>query len=124
MKMQEDDTDPRARARFRMTARSHVPSAAPELRWTSYAYAFNLRSAVARPSDMQLTFVPPELEAVLSDLNPWWTAPHAVRPQPPAFRRRQTRALLDRLRRPTPLIQVIRGPRQVGKTTAILQMVA
>jgi len=55
------------------------------------------------PTDPQLTFVPPELETVLSDLNPWWTSPHSVRPQP--------------------LIQVIRGPRQVGKTTAILQMV-
>jgi predicted AAA+ superfamily ATPase len=78
---------------------------------------------VARDPPTQLTFVPPELQAVLSDLNPWWTPPHAVRPQPPAFRRRQTRALLERIRYPSPLIQVIRGPRQVGKTTAILQMV-
>ncbi len=65
--------------------------------------------------------MPPELEAVLADLNPWWRPPHAVRPAPPAFRRRQTRSVLDRLRR-GPLIQVLRGPRQVGKTTAILQI--
>ncbi len=75
------------------------------------------------PSE-QLSFLPPELEAVLGGLNPWWRAPHQVRPSPPSFRRRQTRALLERLRRPSPLIQVIRGPRQVGKTTAILQIAA
>ncbi len=67
--------------------------------------------------------LPLELPAVLQDLNPWWTAPHVVRPQPPAFRRRQVRALVERLKKPSPLIQIVRGPRQVGKTTAILQIV-
>ncbi len=46
-----------------------------------------------------------------------------MRPAVPSFRRPQTRLLEDRLRRPRPLIQVIRGPRQVGKTTAVLQLV-
>lgn len=72
----------------------------------------------------QLSFVPPELAAVLAGLNPWWRPPHEVRPAIPAFRRRQTRAVLDRLRRPSALIQVLRGPRQVGKTTALLQLVS
>jgi predicted AAA+ superfamily ATPase len=81
-------------------------------------------SIVPRPPARQLAFLPPELEAVLGGLNPWWQPPHEVRPAPPAFRRRQTRALLERLRHRTPLIQVIRGPRQVGKTTAILQIAA
>jgi uncharacterized protein len=77
-----------------------------------------------RQPPSQLSFVPPELQAVLAGLNPWWRPPHEVRPAPPAFRRRQTRALLERLRLGTPLIQVIRGPRQVGKTTAMLQIAA
>jgi hypothetical protein len=71
----------------------------------------------------QPTFVPPELPALLRGLNTWWSPPHEVRPAPPAFRRRQTRTLGERLRQRSPLIQVIRGPRQVGKTTAILQIV-
>ncbi len=66
--------------------------------------------------------MPPELPEVLQGLNPWWRPPHEVRPAPPAFRRRQTRAILDRLGRRSPLIQALRGPRQVGKTTAILQI--
>lgn len=61
---------------------------------------------------------------MLADLNPWWEPPHSVRPLPPEFRRRQTRVLLGRLQQSRPLIQIARGPRQVGKTTAILQMVS
>ncbi|MFH0903316.1 MAG: ATP-binding protein [Pseudomonadota bacterium] len=64
-----------------------------------------------------------DLVQVIASLNPWWEAPHAVRPRPPRFRRRQVRTLADRLRQRQPLIQVLRGPRQVGKTTAILQIV-
>ncbi len=71
----------------------------------------------------QLTFTPPELPALLHGLNTWWAVPHDVRPPTPGFRRRQTRALAERLQQRQPLIQVIRGPRQVGKTTAILQLV-
>src|SRR3990172_10597608 len=66
----------------------------------------------------------PELKSVLGALNPWWQPPHDVRPRPPDFRRRQTRVLLERLRQPRPLIQIVRGPRQVEKTTAILQIVS
>ena len=65
----------------------------------------------------------PEVAQVVNSLNPWWRAPHEVRPHPPAFRRRQVRRLEERLRGRRPLIQVVRGPRQVGKTTAILQIV-
>src|SRR5437588_4920186 len=61
---------------------------------------------------------------VVMDLNPWWVAPHEVRPRPPAFRRRQVVALGQRLRKPSALMQVVRGPRQVGKTTAMLQIIA
>jgi len=67
--------------------------------------------------------VPPELPALLHGLNTWWRPPHAVRPAVPPFLRRQTRLLAERMRQRVPLIQVIRGPRQVGKTTAILQLV-
>ena len=71
----------------------------------------------------QRAFVPPELPALLRGLNTWWSPPHLVRPAVPAFRRRQTRLLSERLRQKSPLIQVIRGPRQVGKTTCTLQLV-
>lgn len=64
-----------------------------------------------------------DLVHVVSSLNPWWQPPHAVRPKPPAFRRRQVRTLTERLRQGRALIQVVRGPRQVGKSTAILQII-
>ena len=67
--------------------------------------------------------LPLELESILRDLNPWWSPPHPVRPAPPAYRRRGVQALLDGLDRPESLIQVVRGPRQVGKTTALYQLV-
>lgn len=80
-------------------------------------------SSMPRSTSGQLAFFPPELPALLRGLNSWWAPPHAVRPEVPAYRRRQTRALAERLGSRSPLIQVIRGPRQVGKTTAILQLV-
>lgn len=67
--------------------------------------------------------LPAEVTQVIASLNPWWTPPHAVRPRPPSFRRRQVRTLTERLRQRRPLIQVVRGPRQVGKTTAMLQII-
>lgn len=67
--------------------------------------------------------VSPEIAQVVASLNPWWNPPHAVRPRPPAFRRRQVRTLTERLRQDRPLVQVVRGPRQVGKTTAVLQII-
>jgi len=69
--------------------------------------------------------VPLSAEAgqVLSELNPWWREPGTVRPEPPRYRRRLVADLLTRLQRPRGLIEVVRGPRQVGKTTGIHQII-
>jgi predicted AAA+ superfamily ATPase len=40
----------------------------------------------------------------------------------PEFKRNKTYTLMDRLREDRPLVQVVLGPRQVGKTTAVLQV--
>lgn len=60
---------------------------------------------------------------VLRDLNPWWDTPPLVRPEPPAWRRPLVAEIAARLRRPRGLSEVIRGPRQVSKTTGIYQIV-
>ncbi|HEY6106198.1 MAG TPA: hypothetical protein VIV59_09475, partial [Anaeromyxobacteraceae bacterium] len=60
---------------------------------------------------------PPEAPQILSDLNSWWAPPHQVRPSPPAYRRRRVSELQRSLSGKRPLIHVLRGPRQVGKTT-------
>jgi predicted AAA+ superfamily ATPase len=60
---------------------------------------------------------------VVCDLNPWWREPRDVRPHPPSYRRPVIRDLVRRLKRPQGLVEVIRGPRQVGKTTGIYQIV-
>jgi predicted AAA+ superfamily ATPase len=65
---------------------------------------------------------PQETAQVLRDINPWWDSGR-VRPTPPAYERTQVRALLKALDRPEAKIQALRGPRQVGKSTAILQFV-
>ncbi len=61
------------------------------------------------------------LENDLQRLNPWWTTPGA-RPRTPALRRH----LVAEIRRKSDLrlapIVVLRGPRQIGKTTAQLQV--
>lgn len=59
----------------------------------------------------------------MKDLNPWWTEPTVVRPQPPPYRRKTFREIEERLRSSGRLIEVIRGPRQVGKTTGIHQII-
>jgi len=64
-----------------------------------------------------------EAASVLRDLNPWWRPPGMVRPVPPKYRRPRVRAVGDRLRARRGLIEVIRGPRQVGKTTGLQQIV-
>lgn len=64
-----------------------------------------------------------ESELVLRDLNPWWVNPSAVRPEPPTYRRPLVRELGARLARPKGVIEVVRGPRQVGKTTGIYQII-
>ncbi len=63
-----------------------------------------------------------EVIRILEDLNPWWQT-GKVRRTPPAYRRRGVPALLERMERPQGLIEVVRGPRQVGKTTAIEQII-
>ena len=69
--------------------------------------------------------MPLSLEAVqvLTDLNPWWADPSRVRPEPPAYRRPAVREMTERLMRGRGLIEVVRGPRQVGKTTGIYQII-
>ncbi|HXK09681.1 MAG TPA: ATP-binding protein [Vicinamibacteria bacterium] len=64
-----------------------------------------------------------EAAQILSELNPWWREPGAVRPDPPPYRRPLVADLRRRLERPRGLIEVVRGPRQVGKTTGIYQII-
>jgi predicted AAA+ superfamily ATPase len=67
--------------------------------------------------------LPQEVIDVLTDLNPWWGTPGLVRPTPPKYRRREILEIQKRLRGPGRLIEVLKGPRQVGKTTGIQQMI-
>lgn len=60
---------------------------------------------------------------VLRDLNPWWLDPRLVRPAPPPYRRRPILEIERRLKDGGRLIEVLRGPRQVGKTTGIYQII-
>ncbi|MBI1831772.1 MAG: ATP-binding protein [Planctomycetes bacterium] len=64
--------------------------------------------------------VSPEAIAILRDLNPWWET-GKLRTPAPRYHRRGVDAILQRLKRGSKLIEVLRGPRQVGKTTAIEQ---
>lgn len=64
-----------------------------------------------------------ETAQVLHDLNPWWVDPGIVRPEPPTYRRPRIIELRTRLGRPKGLIEVVRGPRQVGKTTGVYQII-
>jgi predicted AAA+ superfamily ATPase len=57
----------------------------------------------------------PELEGFLEDTNPWWTG-RPMRPLPP-FRRWLFEPTLQRLKTGLAPVTVLRGPRQVGKTT-------
>ena len=66
--------------------------------------------------------LPPALAADLRRLNPWWeNAP--LPPQPP-LRRHLVTQVRRRLEAEIAPIVVVRGPRQVGKTTAQLQIIA
>lgn len=60
---------------------------------------------------------------VLRDLNPWWRPGAAVRPVPPSYERPVIRSLCRRMKASQGLIEIVRGPRQVGKTTGIYQIV-
>jgi hypothetical protein len=61
-----------------------------------------------------------EAQQVLREINSFWRPPHEVRPVPPPYERRQVASLLESVSRPGGKAQVLRGPRQVGKSTAIL----
>jgi predicted AAA+ superfamily ATPase len=69
-------------------------------------------------SDLDL---PPELARDLRRQNPWWTGDPA--PLLPTYRRWPFEKLLTRLREPIAPILVIRGPRQIGKTTLQQQLI-
>jgi len=65
-----------------------------------------------------------EAVQVIEQLNPWWSSdPPIVRPMPPKYRRPLITELLTRLSRPKGTVEVVRGPRQVGKTTGIYQII-
>ncbi len=64
-----------------------------------------------------------EAAQVLRELNPWWRNPAVVRPEPPPYRRPQISSLVSRLLDRKGLIEVVRGPRQVGKTTGTYQII-
>lgn len=64
-----------------------------------------------------------EAAVVLRDLNPWWKSTKTVRPAPPSYRRPLIRKMVQRLGPARGLIEVVRGPRQVGKTTGLYQII-
>lgn len=68
------------------------------------------------------TPLPDEVIQILFDLNPWWRTGKLRKPPPP-YHRRGVPELLARVIRSQGLIEVIRGPRQVGKTTAMEQII-
>ncbi len=70
-----------------------------------------------------MAYLSAEAIQVVRDLNPWWGDPPRVRPAPPPYRRPLIEDLGSRLANPKGLIEVIRGPRQVGKTTGIYQII-
>ena len=65
--------------------------------------------------------LPPALDAFLRDTNPWWGG----KPGPvlPPYRRWAFHTLLKKLHSGLAPVTVLRGPRQVGKTTLQLQLV-
>jgi predicted AAA+ superfamily ATPase len=67
--------------------------------------------------------VSPEVVQVLEDLNPWWKT-GKLRRATQAYHRRGVPELLGRIARSKGLVEIIRGPRQVGKTTAIEQVIS
>lgn len=81
--------------------------------------------ATSRDGQLQLGFdtgvLPAATIAELRRQNPWWrgTSP---RPIPP-FRRWPFAKLRERLARPLAPVLVLRGPRQVGKTTILEQLI-
>lgn len=66
--------------------------------------------------------IPGELSADLRRMNPWWTG-NVMPPQPPT-RRHLVPSIRRRLDADIAPIVVVRGPRQVGKTTAQFQLIS
>ena len=66
--------------------------------------------------------LPPEVEALLHDSNPWWHD-RPMRPLP-AYRRWLFEHALQRLKSGLAPVIVLRGPRQVGKTTLQEQIIS
>lgn len=66
--------------------------------------------------------LPADVEAFLLDTNPWWQG-RAMRPQPP-FRRWLFPEVLKNLKTGVAPVTALRGPRQVGKTTLMEQVIA
>ena len=65
--------------------------------------------------------LPPELDSFIQDTNPWWAGKPG--PQLPAYRRWAFATTLKKMRSGLAPVCVIRGPRQVGKTTLQLQLI-
>src|SRR6266542_4205849 len=65
--------------------------------------------------------LPEELKQDLQRQNPWWK--NEPLPVLPSFRRWPYAKLRQRLDNPLAPIAVIRGPRQIGKTTLQLQLI-
>ncbi len=71
----------------------------------------------------QPTALGPDAQQVLREINSWWKPGSTVRPVPPTYERPLVDRLLKAVSHPGARIQVLRGPRQVGKSTAILHLV-
>jgi len=65
--------------------------------------------------------LPEELVRNLVGQNPWWSG--GALPHLPAYRRWPFGKLIARLDQPVAPINVVRGPRQIGKTTLQLQII-
>lgn len=65
--------------------------------------------------------LPPALDSFLRDTNPWW-ASRPMKEQPP-YRRWVFNVIQKRLNNGLAPIVVVRGPRQVGKTTLQMQLI-
>ena len=66
--------------------------------------------------------LPPELVAGLRLFNPWWSG--VPMPSPPPMRRHLVRQVRRRMESEIAPIIVVRGPRQVGKSTVQAQIIA
>ena len=80
------------------------------------------RRVVDKPSDRTSgKTLPPPVETYLRETNPWW----AGRPRPPVppFRRWGYHAVQRKLRAQLAPAVVLRGPRQIGKTTIQMQII-